>query len=700
MASKIRNLAGKIVVLAVIAVMALSMMTVAFAAETVDTSWYNETDKSFTLTTAAQLKGLAQLVNGGNSFNGKTITLGADIDLNNEAWTPIGTSSAKAFTGHFDGGNHTISNLYVNQNADCAGLFGSTYAVEDRIGSISNIKLHNVNVYGNHYTGAVVGQGFTTDIDNCNVSGNITINGNGYVGGIVGWSYGDITNCSVIGDVNTTNTINSRYWSVGGIVGQLYGGVVRNITVSNLNISGNYYATAGVAGLAQTDSSKIIIDNASVSNCIVSNNGSDGAGYIVGTGDATNPVIIINYAVNNVTATNKGTTTNLVNGTDYVKGNISIGTDKNSSNHVDAVLDGSKIVAGAFIMLDESHLADGLTANKNADGTFTVTEGAKAEDTVVEVPEVAVPDAGVTANDITTAVTKEETKAVLDSVADSVAADKTIVGTKDEAVAEIKKDNADVKEETVTIVVKPSMKVEVKKADEKSVTYDIKALYDVVAVAESNAGAKVEKTLKADQKMDMTNKSINITLPIPASMQSAAKLFVVHTKDSGAKFTYDTVNNGNGTITFTNPNGFSEFKVTTEAVAESNFGAKNLSIYNMGKIQDGDTVRYTVAFCASIDSLKYNKVGFVIKVPSEGQEWDIYTNTVFDSLKVTASDGVTTTFTPETFGGNGKYMFFAKANINALYDGCEIEWVPYAEKADGTRVYGNTSILEDINTKF
>ena len=50
-------------------------------AVTPDTSWYNEEDTEFTLTTTEQLYGLAQLVNEGNSFYQKTIKLGNDIDL-------------------------------------------------------------------------------------------------------------------------------------------------------------------------------------------------------------------------------------------------------------------------------------------------------------------------------------------------------------------------------------------------------------------------------------------------------------------------------------------------------------------------------------------------------------------------------------------------------------------------------------------
>lgn len=48
----------------------------------VDLSWYNGTDTEFTLTTPAQLAGVAEPVNSNTAdFAGKTIRLGADISL-------------------------------------------------------------------------------------------------------------------------------------------------------------------------------------------------------------------------------------------------------------------------------------------------------------------------------------------------------------------------------------------------------------------------------------------------------------------------------------------------------------------------------------------------------------------------------------------------------------------------------------------
>ena len=48
----------------------------------VDLSWYNGTDTGFTITTPAQLAGVAELVNSNTTdFAGKTIRLGAGISL-------------------------------------------------------------------------------------------------------------------------------------------------------------------------------------------------------------------------------------------------------------------------------------------------------------------------------------------------------------------------------------------------------------------------------------------------------------------------------------------------------------------------------------------------------------------------------------------------------------------------------------------
>ena len=93
----------------------------ASAEELQSAEWYDPTKNEFVLTTAGQLAYLAQLVNGGTSFAGKTIKLGGNIEIS-KTWTaPIGTDQSKSFKGTFDGEGHVVS---VKDGTTFCGLFG------------------------------------------------------------------------------------------------------------------------------------------------------------------------------------------------------------------------------------------------------------------------------------------------------------------------------------------------------------------------------------------------------------------------------------------------------------------------------------------------------------------------------------------------------------------------------------------------
>ena len=112
--------AGRILSILLVVCMMTTMFPITASAAwddtTADTAWYtaDPTLSAFTVSSAAELAGLASLVNGGTDFSGKTITLTMDIALNDTAgwtgwnttapentWTPIGNSS-HAFKGTFD----------------------------------------------------------------------------------------------------------------------------------------------------------------------------------------------------------------------------------------------------------------------------------------------------------------------------------------------------------------------------------------------------------------------------------------------------------------------------------------------------------------------------------------------------------------------------------------------------------------------
>ncbi|MBE5731928.1 MAG: hypothetical protein E7353_02730 [Clostridiales bacterium] len=227
----------------------------------IDTAWYfdDTTATSYTIDSAEELAGLAAIVNGtaqapatgastisdstsvvNDTFNGKTVKLGGNINLNDMAWTPIGrigttsTDFTYAFRGTFDGQGYTVSNFNVS-NLGWAGLFGLAYKA-----NIKNVNANNVTLNSSRMTGAIVGQLYGS-IDNCHVNGvditvvpNAVVNGydNGdKVGGIVGW-LGDNGNNHHITKSSATDVNITGYRDIGGIVGY----VAWSTTISDCSV--------------------------------------------------------------------------------------------------------------------------------------------------------------------------------------------------------------------------------------------------------------------------------------------------------------------------------------------------------------------------------------------------------------------------------------------------------------------------------
>lgn len=130
-----------------------------------DTSWYNDTVRTLHIRTAAQLKGLCDLVDAGFTFKGKEIQLDNNIDLNYYEWKPIGkpymvddemldsllytkysiqTDSSHTFQGIFNGKGHYIHNLAISENEEGAKFSGFFLAIDQA--SINNITFENVRL--------------------------------------------------------------------------------------------------------------------------------------------------------------------------------------------------------------------------------------------------------------------------------------------------------------------------------------------------------------------------------------------------------------------------------------------------------------------------------------------------------------------------------------------------------------------------
>ena len=230
---------------------------------------YDETTKTYTIEEGAELAWIAEQVNGGNKFAGMTITLNSDIDLNNLAWTPIGTE-ANAFAGTFDGAGHTVSNLSANlADQQFVGLFGRSVSPA----VLKNVTVENAEVKGLGRVGGIVGSAYTGRVENCHVKGLIKIDSNYQAGGITSYGYASITGCTVIGEAGsyikgTYKEGNLEGDAIGGIIGYAAEeGSLTNAVISNcvarIDVTGDR-KVGGIAGQAG--------ENANVDNCIYGGN--------------------------------------------------------------------------------------------------------------------------------------------------------------------------------------------------------------------------------------------------------------------------------------------------------------------------------------------------------------------------------------------------------------------------------------------
>lgn len=267
-----------------------------------NTLWYNDAT-TFTLSTAADLAGLSELVAAGDKFVGKTILLGADIDLGAHLFSPIGKSVALTFSGTFDGNNHTISNGFiVTPSGAFTGFFGQ---VTD--GIIKDLKFNNLYVRGKDSSAGIAGGILRSTITDCHVTGlDLAAPAGANIGGIVGSliTNSHVLRCSVSGTVTgeaqvggliggawDLATITESYSTAATSAQYLAGGLVgytaptffpnRPITVNNCFSTGNVGVSLGRAGGFYGGSSGELIIKNSYSTGTVT--GPELLGALIGT---------------------------------------------------------------------------------------------------------------------------------------------------------------------------------------------------------------------------------------------------------------------------------------------------------------------------------------------------------------------------------------------------------------------------------
>ena len=143
----------------------------------------------YQISTAEGLKWFRDKVNNAKTPDETKIcaVLTADIDLNNEEWTPIGPSESSAYTGTFDGQGHTVKNLSVTVNVKPgrAGLFGCVIGGAIRKLTVAGSVSCTVD---QGWCGGIAGYAERETIENCASLCTVSYTGkDARVGGIVGY---------------------------------------------------------------------------------------------------------------------------------------------------------------------------------------------------------------------------------------------------------------------------------------------------------------------------------------------------------------------------------------------------------------------------------------------------------------------------------------------------------------------------------
>ena len=239
-------------------------------------------DNPIEISSAEQLAYLAEMVNAGtSSYEGMFFKQTADIDLAGKLWTPIGTSDAP-FSGNYNGGGYTISNLHVNESSmdgsfDNAGLFGyvnggtgtTTITIENLSVIGGEIKSNEVvfaeKVAGDNSTrvaysgfnglykaGVIAADAVGVTLNNVYTDVDIypSYQSDLYAGGLIGNCYGqiEIIGCAAMGDIAFSHVAHSGVTGndglqanvvhAGGLVGSA---LVKDVTGTTRSMTGSFY---------------------------------------------------------------------------------------------------------------------------------------------------------------------------------------------------------------------------------------------------------------------------------------------------------------------------------------------------------------------------------------------------------------------------------------------------------------------------
>ena len=265
-----------------------------------------------TIYTARGLACLANMVNARDSFTGRTVTLANGIDLldggvygygastviSRNSWVPIDD-----FGGTFDGGGHSISNLYLSVADRDAGLFGNSYGtIRDLEIASGRVSMEKLTKSG--FSAGGIAASSSGLIENCVNRADIYANDDDDIagshdslclGGIVGLAgtsgagamVSTVSNCTNYGSVASCGLSTYCPIAAGGIVGYLSGGILGGrstlltgcVNRGAVTVPNNTYS-AWAGGVAGTVQQQYDSQPASLQNC--ENSGKVTCGYAAG----------------------------------------------------------------------------------------------------------------------------------------------------------------------------------------------------------------------------------------------------------------------------------------------------------------------------------------------------------------------------------------------------------------------------------
>lgn len=707
-----------------------------------------------------ELKWFRDDVNAGNTYDDKYIKLTADIDLNNENWTPIGdtkettyesdksykpTDDAKIFRGVFDGNGYKISNLKIEKdlqidaNSDAnLGLFGLTG--EGAV--IKNLTITNVTINtGGRNVGALAGIAYKSTFDNITVNGKISITGGNNVSGVCAISrYYDIsaTNITVSGEADSIISGNNI---VGGIFAEIAPSnsiqIFNNLTVENVAIKG-VGGVGGIVGLLTKGSiSGVTVKNVELVGKTTwkENEGRIRIGSVAGLLGGTYATVA-NVNVENVTAKNL----------EYEDVELPVvGANYDAEYNATEAKVGDKYYAKLQFAVNEADVGDTVTILANVALSDGIVIG-QDDEIILELngkvisrnTEEIISTAAIINNGCLTiqdAVGNGKITAFAqnpDTAGVPYYANNTITNcgkltvnggtiensTSDDARAAFPIDNNSTSRDAVlnitggTITGRGAIRQFANSTSYKNVV-NITGGF----VTGTSYGIWVQNPGTNDPKAELNISDGNVAkVLISPSSEFDVKI-------SGGSITEVAIWNPDSNDTSRNPSGFItggtfSYDVSdycedgfvceknsdgtygvVESVEEepSIFGVMPFNIINMKPDENGNLY---VGFFAGIDALNYKSVGFELFYGGKAEEnkiHDINTTTVYESVSTVNQSGGKTTVIPKVFGDNINYIYGKVIGFDSSWDNTQIIYRSYAVGKDGKRIYdGKYWSIDDI----